>query len=584
MPSADVSARLLEVLQDIAATERGQERAWLNVQPCVLHTVKLLAAAALSREAQLQQLANTVHEAQECLSILVRDREVKEERYRLDVAAHQTETEQLWKRVLLLEAQQQQQQQQAISCSTSPPSLSQSPALEERLAVLEHELHNVQRRLQVSPPQRPRSARRLPSARSSSLSSSSANSTQRGVGGGDLAAPSPVSRTMMAEVQRLRRQWRHFLHSVPQAALVDDSDEAVDDAEGNVYTRGARAGGARSATPQHTTVSFTRQRAASIRKKMRDLFSDPAVNSDDAADTEEHGAYRNEVLRRDRVHRGMAGLLSSSGRRVRWYWAGEMQGRVPTAANLSPYSRAAQRAQRRAGTGEAPSMLPWTEWHAFDGRTDCWYSLGTWATHRQQLRAVELAEEEEEATAARPARQHARFGWVARAAELVTWTQPARITIRRGGVYEVRVCLVRHRSAACTKESTKDVQEAALTLCVNGEAVAGVRPTVSSILLYAQSPTRRRPSPLRETKMPDSGRHACGCSSGGPSSLPQHTHMEEAYRLLQRRPCCQPAQLQTHTITTCLYLPAGVVVEVRCREPPTTHSLCEAFCELAYVV
>ncbi|KPI85587.1 hypothetical protein ABL78_5362 [Leptomonas seymouri] len=610
----DVTARLSEVLQDIAATERGQEKVWLNVQPCVLHTIKLLTAAVQSREARLRELESIVQQAQGCLDVLVRDREVKEERYRLDAAAHEAETLKLWKRVLSSE----EQQQLPGASSTQPPETSM---LEHRMRSLEHGLHRAQRQLQalvLQPPTKQRAARLSPS-RSSSTESSATLSTKRDDTNSEVLSfasqpldaarslsRSPVTQLMLEEVHRLRQQWKHFLRTVPPAMV-----RSVAKGENN-----ADSGPSHHANPDHKGSFHRVNKGYPSTPVLRDdggpVLKQHAHPIEDEAsrDTEAYGEDAHDWRREgkssfcimspdtDRSENALPGLLlPSSGRRVRWYWAEGARSHHVSAASVSPppSPSSAPQAQRSAQKSADP-VLPWSEWHAFDGRTDCWYSLGTWATHRQQVRELQV-KKLVEPSSCQQLEGHCRFGWMARTAELVSWTHPTRLEVQRGGIYEVKVCLVRHcasRFPSSYSVGRRDVEEGVLSLWIDGVAVSGLHECVSRTLLYAQSPSTK--SPTRNRQSPPSPRARFARVSGAKQedrsippyprgySPPQHTHMEEAYRALQRRPCCEPAQIYTHTAAACLYLPAGVTLQVRCRELHSTKAICEAFCELVYQV
>ncbi|KPA82121.1 hypothetical protein ABB37_03267 [Leptomonas pyrrhocoris] len=628
----DIAARLSEVIQDIAATERGQERAWLNVQPCVLHTLKLLSTAAQSFEVRLRQLESAAQQTQECMTVLVRDREVKEERYRLDVAAHKAETQQLWKRVLLLEAQQQPQQQQQTRCSPSAPQASSS-MIDSRVDSLQQELQGVQRQLQAlqllpHPTAKRRTNRVSPARASSSVSASSAApSTMRGDADGDVRAasssspptgdaarspsPSPVTQRMLEEVHRLRQQWQHFLRTVPPAlARSEEDNEDVAD-----------SGRPRPSYPDQRVSTHRRKeypRAAAMRDEdvgppfeqrehpnRVEALSDIAEYTHREREGHHERAKHSHLLASDADGGEMAlcgTLLPSSGRRVRWYWTGDSRRHRFSSMNVSPSSSSSSAQRIHNGMrNSASTALPWTEWHAFDGRTDCWYSLGTWATHRQQMEELRMDAAVELSEGQQP-QGNLRFGWMARTSELVAWPHPSCLQVQCGGIYEVRMCLV-HYCTSCQSSAHDaerlDARERVLSLWVDGVAVSGLRENVNHTLLYAPSPAatspaRRQRSPPLPLHPPPRSRSTSAPRAQQPfrsfspyprdGSLPQHTHMEEAYRALQRRPCCAPAQMHTHTITACLYLTAGVTLQVRCGELHHSKAICEAFCELTYLV
>lgn len=620
---AVATARLSEVLQDIIATERGQEKVWLNVQPCVLHTIKLLIAAAQSRATRLRELEHAVEQAQACLAVLVRDRDVKEERYRLDTAAHQAETEQLWKRMLLLEAQQQQQQQQQPACSTQPLSAS---AVESRVHALEQGLQCVESQLRLLTVPGHERTKQAGQSRSFSSSSSASSTVKRDDVNKTVSAAtpsqeknnanrgshSPVTGRMLEEVHRLRRQWKHFLETVP-ASLRKSEDE-----DGGALKERQRRRQADQQDPRPCYdksgqgCASTMPRRAKSRPISRpqeplsadDVQSDTDIYADsayDQNDDEHHYAQLADGFTDIQYATSTSADLpfSSCGRRVRWYWASGASSTSP----FSSYPSSAQRAQHGGALASAANLaVPWAEWHVFDGRTSCWHSLGDWATHHHQMEALRQSD----ATHHRD--EPSRLGWMLRTTALVAWPRPTRLTVRRGGIYQVRVCLVRHCASGgnVSPREQLDKEDNVLSLWVNGVAVTGLCERVNHTLLYTQTTTaatttpptrhRRSPSPrrTRATVSLTAAATASRAKAQGRSSslfaysssfLPQHTQMEEAYHVLLRRPCCQPAQIYTHTIVACLYLPADVTLQVRCRElhngPKVVH---EAFCELTYLV
>jgi hypothetical protein len=661
----DIAARLSEVLRDVAATERGQEKVWLNVQPCVLHTIKLLAGAVRSREARLQQVENTLQQTQECLAVLVRDREVKEERYRLDVAAHKAEMEQLWNRVLYLEAQQQHQLTNPV-----PMSSAASSKVERRVNVLEQELQRAQYQLQslhLSKEKRRASpSRHFPP--SSSASSSGTNVTDRDIpsstassqptGAGRSSPHSAVTQRMLEEVRHLRRQWRHFLRTIPAAMVRAEEVQERSGSErqdGTDRGRYGRQAAPRSSPSYHCDSDGDGTTSAAVRRRRKNagarslspppptLHRMPSHKEEEersdalSSDTEVycgedphrndrrwsggldplHGRSPSTVphVEKDGVWSGLP--LSSCGRRVRWWYvAGDapnlcVSATASTNAYLprcSPLLSTSPRSQHDGTSGAAgfPPVVPWAEWHAFDGRTDCWYSLGTWATHRDHLKVLRrhttAAGKDCPSSPPPPLLlgSTSRFGWMAQTTELVSWPRPSCFTVQHGGIYEVRVCVVR-RLAAITSKSGQQLaatEHDVLSLWIDGVEVTGLSESVSSTLLYPPTPSSSSPTRSRHRSPPslffpdpatDAGQatpthrplphHPNGCFA-----LPQHTHMERAYRALQRRPCCAPARIHTHLLTACLYLPTGVTVQVRCSELHSTTTIHEAFCELTYLV
>lgn len=607
--AAGAVARLAEVLRDIAATERRHAKTWLNVQPCVLHAVKLLAATAQTCVARVHELEEALRQAQQCVNVLVRDREVKEERYRLDAAAHRAEADELWRRLLMLEASAAAPQVVAAPPHEVPSSVaaaisaSCAHTVEARVAPLEQELRRLRREFvrgassrrrrdaeqpraaydgsvdsdtasAPTPPPPPPAARtgnthksagldaraavppprRALSSASSASALSSSQESARGAGYVDDARVPRAADTMMMmrEVQRLRRQWRQFLRSVPGATVIKGPGEGAAagadaegprrgasrrfSSEGEGLPRWATSGGALEREDEGDAWDVWRDGWARPLSRFHRPQDPPAVEGSDAAG---------------------GTPLPSSGRRVRWYWSGDAQSRFSTAtrrAGVASWS-ASTPAASPAQQGSASPPLPWTEYHAFDGRTDCWYSLGTWAAHRRQLREVAEAE--------RSAAPDARLGWMASTTSLLRWLEPATVGVVRAGVYAVRVCLVRHCASASLSGGAGRVDGGsggdggALSLWVDGVPVQGMQEAVTHILLYADG--RRSPSPPSR--------------AGIAHSTAQ-----------RRRACCEPAQLHTNTLSAHLFLPAGATLQVRCRGLHDTKTIHEAFCELECVV
>ncbi|KAK7197479.1 hypothetical protein NESM_000697400 [Novymonas esmeraldas] len=625
---ADAVARLQEVLHDIAATERREGRTWLNVQPCVLHAVKLLTTTAQSHAARVQQLEVLQRQLEQYTAVLVRDREVKEERYRLDAAAHREEREALWSRVRYLETQQQQQ------------TLSQQPgepleaglkawcdaAVDARVAPLQQELRQVQRRLQAttspSRPYRPaRTRHRHPNgngatvsdastitvceeplhhgtrasrhrgrasggaascsapsssaaSRSASSPSSSSASSVDGASAPPRNAASPGAGRMMREVQRLRRQWRHFLQTVPAAVATDS---------------GHHARRSRRSHDRHSSVPLgnrTAQRGDPARRARME-------EEEDEEEEEEEMGGRSSCL--EQVERrppaALTSALPASGRRVRWYWSGDSH---------SHFSDAVRRDDQLDGCvhpalrGASPA-LRWSACHAFDGRTDCWYDLGTWATHRRHLRAVAQAEHDS-------ASGDSRLGRMTWTMSLVSWPDPATMVVERAGIYAVRACLVRHCASASlcggagragpvsAERDCGGRSGGAMTLWVNGVAVSGVREAVAHTLLYAHAPssTTRVASPCRasagRTRAAGSPPFRSSSAVGIRSPVLRRDRGDGADAGQLRRPCCEPAQLHTNTLATTLFLPAGAALQVRCCGLSDTKAVHEAVLELEFVV
>ncbi|KAG5468584.1 hypothetical protein CUR178_01418 [Leishmania enriettii] len=640
--------RLQEVLRDICATERRQEKTWLNVQPCVLHAVKLLAATAQTHAVRVRQMQDVLQQLQQYTAVLVRDREVKEERYRLDAAAHREEADELRKRLLRLEAQQQVPPQQLDRLTPEAVMARLEETVEARVAPLQQELLHLRQQLKALAPSRPLTplhhrralSRSFPSASSTlperndccasggsaaasssssaSLSSLASSTTpSRGRRGeaavtdaaavtphcgphalGSAAAPaaSPGTQKMMCEVQLLRRQWRHFLQSLPPGALAEDKGPSGGSDGGRNRHDATRFPSHRQ--PRSTSKSVGRSSA-------RRVSGLPRTSEEDGEGTRENApqplllpARHSPLLAaKDVRSSSVSSALPASGRRVRWYWSGDAQSHFSTAvrrarngftASLLPNAR-----PHAALSGVSPA-LPWTECHAFDGRTDCWYSLGTWATHRRRLREVEQALEE----GASGESPDVRLGWMAWASSLVSWSEASTMLVERAGIYVVRVCLVRHCASAslCSGAgraeagSRSDCCGGALTLWLDGVAVTGMQEVITHTLLYARvaaSPAEAavpRRATQGKARSTCASRGSCLSAFGGGATAQRRARGDILDATQCQRPCCEPAQLHTNTLTACLFLPAGVTLQVRCRGLHDTKTVHGAFFELEYVV
>ncbi|KAG5493855.1 hypothetical protein JKF63_01687 [Porcisia hertigi] len=678
-------SHLQNVLRDICETEQHRGKKWLNVQPCVMHAVKLLAATMQTQSERMRQLENAVQQLQQSTAVLVRDREVKEERYRLDTAAHQEEVSDMNRRLAFLEAQQQLPRQQLDLQMSEVAKARCEEAMEARVAPLRQQLRQLRRRLHtaLSRPHLAHSHRQMRSssgssdsststvrdkhyvgdddavalprhrrASASSLSSASSSSSfaystaslpcqprefGRGVktvttGGPAFTTPSiprglasataavsPGTQKMMREVQRLRRQWRHFLQSVP-AALHQGEDLFCDVGKG-------RDGSGTSRSPY-------RHRSHLSSKGARSDVANSGVEGNTGGDM--MSATRGSVLRpfclwaphsfsrvKDSVEcsphprRAPSGAsaaafpsaLPASGRRLRWYWSGDAQSHFSTAvrraeAGLTAATLSKSRLQTAPG-GVSPA-LPWTECHAFDGRTDCWYCLGSWATYRRHLREMEQTVEKNTSGSI----GDARIGWMTWTSSLVSWRDIPTMVVERAGIYMVRVCLVRYCASASLCSGAGRGESScrhhncggALTLWMNGVAVAGMREEVTHTLLYAHDVTfsAGAASPWRAAldKSPcacasagttnrftsDSRRHTPASASRGGSPAQRRSHGDITETTQRPRPCCEPAQLHTNTLTAHLLLPAGATLQVRCRGLHDTKTVHEAFCEFECLV
>ncbi|KAG5468175.1 hypothetical protein LSCM1_02151 [Leishmania martiniquensis] len=668
-PTATV-ARLQAVLRDICATERRQEKTWLNVQPCVLHAVKLLVATAQTHAMRAQQMEDALQQLQQYTSVLVRDREVKEERYRLDAAAHREEADELWKRLIRLEAEQQAPSQQSDQRTPEAAKERLEEIVEARIAPLRQELLDLRQRLkavELPHPHTPLHHRRVRSRSAISVSStlpargnddlggcgaiasqgrhrsaaSSSSSTSPSFtssptpslvrhgecprrGGGATtgvpaltphsspralapaaAAASPGTQKVKREVQRLRRQWRHFLASLPD--VVTQCKDSSD-------------GGEEGCSCHSTNLSPSRRwpRASSkgVRRNSPERISGVTRARVEGAESAYENAPRplclpacpSSCALKDARAAACCFALPASGRRVRWYWTGDAQSHFSTAIRRADNGFAASplpHARPRPALSGVSPALPWTECHAFDGRTDCWYNLGTWATYRRHLHQVEQALEE----AASGKSDDARLGWMAWASSLISWPEASAMLVERAGIYAVRVCLVRHCASAslCSGAgraeagSRDDCCGGALTLWLNGAAVAGVREVATHTLLYARSAASSAEAAVPWRTTQGNWRHACASAgerlsafdgsayspalaSPGGSPVRRRAHSDISDATLRQRPCCEPAQLHTNTLTACLFLPAGATLQVRCRGLHDTKMVHEAFCELEHIV
>ncbi|KAG5467772.1 hypothetical protein LSCM4_00856 [Leishmania orientalis] len=654
---AGTVTRLQEVLRDICATERRQEKTWLNVQPCVLHAVKLLAATAQMHAVRVRQMEDVLQQLQQYTAVLVRDREVKEERYRLDAAAHREEADELRKRLLRLETQQQVSPRQLDQLTPEAVMARLEETVEARVAPLQQELLHLRQQLKALAPSRPLTPLHHRRARSRSLASASSTLPVRNdycVGGGSatasssssaflsslasLTTPSPGRRgeaavtdaaaftphcsphalgsaaaasagtqKMMCEVQRLRRQWRHFLQSLPPGALAEDKGSS---------------GGSDGGRNRHDTTRFPSHRqprstSKSVSRNSAGRVSGlPRTSEEDAEGTREnapqplHLSARHSPLLAPKDVRAasVSSALPASGRRVRWYWSGDAQSHFSTAVRRAKNGFAASllpNARPHAALSGVSPALPWTECHAFDGRSGCWYSLGTWATHRRRLREVKQALVE----GASGESHDVRLGWMAWASSLVSWPEASTMLVERAGIYVVRVCLVRHCASAslCSGAgraeagSRGDCCGGALTLWLDGVAVAGMQEVVTHALLYARVaaspaeaavPWRATQGKARSTCASrgsclstfDGGAYSPVSASFGGSPAQRRARGDIWDATQRQRPCCEPAQLHTNTLTACLFLPTGVTLQVRCRGLHDTKTVHEAFFELEYVV
>ncbi|GET92186.1 hypothetical protein, conserved [Leishmania tarentolae] len=676
--------RLQEVLRDICATERRQEKTWLNVQPCVLNAVKLLAATTQMYAVRVRKLEDALQQLQQYTAVLVQDREVKEERYRLDAVTHREEADELWKRLLRLEAQQESSSLQLDQRTSEAVKAGCKAALDARVAPLQQELQDLRHRLKLLAPSRPHSSRYNRHMRSSSIASKSSTMTVRdenyAVGEGMVAsqdrhgssasfsstasslsltssttsslgqqgprprkgrvptsstraltpralasptaASSPSAQKMMREVQRLRRQWKQFLQSVPDALA-----EGRDSCSGGLrHLDTSRSPSCRRSRLTSKGCSRDFGRPSDVSKACWDAMKSTHGNQLKPFRALVHhlssSSPTDAVL--PRCSSGptpaptspgdaeSSSALPASGRRVRWYWLGDAHSHFSTAIRSAGKDLAAANLSRKQPqpqpqpvlSGVSPA-LPWTECHAFDGRTDCWYSLGTWATHRRHLREVERVADEGTSRSS----CDVRLGWMKWTSSLVSWPDTSTMLVERAGIYMVRVCLVRHCASAslCSgagraESASRDcVSGGTLTLWVNGVAVAGIREMVTHTLLY----THPGASPAEASEswwaMRRSSRSTCisagnyrSTSDGvahSPASAPpggspsrRRFHADIADATQRKRPCCEPAQLHTNTLTACLFLPAGATLQVRCRGLHNTKTIHEAFCELEYVV
>ncbi|CAC9537024.1 conserved hypothetical protein [Leishmania infantum JPCM5] len=677
---AEAVTRLQEVLRDICATERRQEKTWLNVQPCVLNAVKLLAATAQMYAERVRQLEGVLQHLQQYTTVLVQDREVKEERYRLDAAAHREEADELWKRLLRLEAQQQVPSLQIDQRASDAFKASCEAAVEARVAPLQQELQGLRHQLKALALSHPYSSLYNRHVRSSSVASNSSALTVRDdyYAGGDgvaasqrrhhsadsssstsslsspasstasslgrheqrhrrgrvattsaptftpralapaTAAASPSTQMMMREVRRLRRQWQQFLQSVPAALAQGKGPCGAGlrrrDISGSPSRRLSRltskdgrrdlAGGLNDVTRANG------EGVGSINGNPPQPFRVPAHHPPSSPTDAMLPKYSSGPTR---AHSGARAAepstaLPASGRRVRWYWLGDAHSHFSTATRRAENDLAAAKPlserPQPALSGASPA-LPWTECHAFDGRTDCWYSLGTWATHRRHLREVERAVEE----GASRNSGDVRLGWLKWTSSLVSWPDTSTMLVHRAGIYMVRVCLVRHCASASLCSGAGRAESVgrdcgsggALALCMNGVAVAGLREVVTHALLYTHSTaspaeaaapwwaTRGRSrstcaSAGNYCSAVDGVAHSPACASPGGSPSRRRFHGDIADATQRQRPCCEPAQLHTNTLTACLFLPAGAMLQVRCRGLHNTKTIHEAFCELEYVV
>lgn len=87
--------KMSELLSDIAATEAGRGRKWLNVQPCVAQAASLNLSAACGHEDRLNSIDAVLAELRGAVGVLASDCRLKEERHRGESEDRAVETQEL---------------------------------------------------------------------------------------------------------------------------------------------------------------------------------------------------------------------------------------------------------------------------------------------------------------------------------------------------------------------------------------------------------------------------------------------------------------------------------------------------------
>lgn len=502
-----VLQRCQETVEEIDATQRGTSKAWQNVQPCVLRSVRTLSELAHQQHLRLTAVEEKLDDVRQVLDVLVHDRELKEERYRLDRASHDealTRLEQAMQQ-LHIGVQEEKESQARFSEEVVLLGLRQ---VQSEVASVRAELKDALQRTALSTP-----------------------AVQRPQAKGDEEGP--LTKSMIREVRRLREQWERFNESAASHSQPLQ-------------------------TPRSALVSSPRPREHN------------GVCNDDVRGGREWGG---EVLVRS-PYAPPPVLRAAPPQIARWYWSGD-QG--------SHFSRAVR---REAFHGGASPPIPWDEQRLYDPRTGCWYSNGTCpfsSAFDDSVSGVVPGMRED----------------VNDALMCFSWPRPSTIGVERTGLYKVTASLVREcpSSSLCAGGSRGDLAPSSprvvaahgsssrvpppvLSLYVNHNLLTHLGQSSTYALLFSSavsptrsSPSRRRPSPsspaLQASRMPSGGR--VGAREGA-----------SAVRVA--RPCCEPGQVGTNTISDYVFLTEGSTVHIRCHHLSDTKAVYEAFLELEFIV
>jgi len=329
---------LRDILADIDGTRRGVSKHWLNVQSCVLAATQQTVQALLSQEGRLDQQERELHAMRQTVELLLEDRGVKEERYRLDRAEWEDTAAKLTGAVRQV---QTLLNEHLLECShqyrvSSPPLVTtvetprresypdyimqqQMATLVSALADLKEQVAQLQHHVQIdwqrgSAPAEWRAAHATSPSSPQSVSNPCADgrswptyhngdrsASPMGHSTGCERNPRPVDRSssvlvheqMVQEVRRLRDQWESFLENQRSHQLSPPQATAQ-----------------LRCTPSATATNF------------RPLP------------------------------------------KARWFWDGD---------GGSHFSLALRRSAHRGG-GSPP--IPWTDQRFCDPRTQCWYTVG----------------------------------------------------------------------------------------------------------------------------------------------------------------------------------------------------------------
>lgn len=501
------TTKLQELLVDIEKTEHQQTRLWLNVQPCVLHAVKLVASTLIAQERRMMQMEAAIAPLQQCVEVLISDRQTKEERYRCDKALYDGQLSDLATRLERIQGVLQR----TVPGTTEAPTETIEELLTQYVAPLKRRIHALEQQQQPLAMEKRRRRHRpavmekarwssglRPASPTSSCSSINDDDVAGAVDGisviasGDSparrlspAAATSVNREIMEEVRRLREQWATFLESIPSSiAAGKESGRGVQGLRHDVSPH--------ALSPSvHTACTFPPGKADA-------LLPPPLL----------------------------------SGRRLRWHWW-EDSSSPPSAAVHRHQSRSPFR-NRNGGSRSPVTSLAWRALHIFDGRTDCWYDMGSWRGHAASLDELPHVE------------RKSGVLWFA------SWRSPSSIQLESAGVYEVKAWAVLCHTRPSSATPYADTR--LLSLCVDGRAVGGLSAYNNSTLLDDRL-TLHRP----------------------------HRSPSPPHRIM--RPCSGAAYFQIHTICTHLFLPQGSTIELRCSSGLCDgNSLQEALLEVEYVV